>query len=133
MNLGILLVGLLGGVGIAAGITWQSRAAHRRAEQLARDGVSVSGTITSADTVGRYGAYRRLTVAVDGGTFVETVPLAEATETGLVEGADVAARILPGDPSTGRLDRDVSPPSPALAVGLGLFVVLLGVAAAVVV
>jgi len=134
VNVGILLAGLVAGVVIGGGIELQSRAARRRAESLARDGIRRPGTITAVDPVGKYNSHRRIRVEVDGGAFVETVPFGEADELGAVPGATVTTLVARGDTSNGRIDRPVETSSRRnVGIWLGLFITALGLIAAIVV
>ncbi len=134
MNIGILLVGLVGGLLVGGGIEMQSRAARRRAEALARDGIRLPGTVTAVDAVGKYNSHRRIRVEVDGGAFVETVPFVEADQLGAAVGAPVTALVSADDRSSGRIDRPVDASSRrGVGVWLGLFIAALGVLAAFVV
>ena len=134
MNIGILLVGLVGALLVGGGIEMQSRAARRRAEALARDGIRLPGTVTAVDPVGKYNSHRRIRVAVDGGSFVETVPFVEADQLGAAVGAPVTALVSADDRGNGRIDRPVAASSRrAVGVWLGLFIAALGVLAAFVV
>lgn len=134
MNIGILLVGLVGGLLVGGGIELQSRATRRRAEALARDGIRLPGIVTAVDPVGKYNSHRRIRVEVDGGTFVETVPFMEADQLGAVVGGQVTALVSPDDRSSGRIDRPVDASSRrGVGVWIGLFIAALGVLAAFVV
>ncbi|MFM7262480.1 MAG: hypothetical protein ACKO1X_01855 [Acidimicrobiales bacterium] len=133
MNVGILLIGLVAGVVIGGCVELQSRAARRRAESLARDGIRVPGTITSVVGVGKYASHRRIRVEVEGGAFVETMGFLEADELGAVPGATVTALIARGDPSNGRIDRPVESWPRSLGIWLGVFGAALGIIAAFVV
>ena len=134
MNVGILLIGLVAGVVLGGGVELQLRAARRRAESLARDGIRLPGTITSVDPVGKYNSHRRIRVEVEGGAFVETVGFLEADELGAVPGATVTALIARGDPSNGRIDRPVeASPRRSVGIWLGVFIAALGILAAIVV
>lgn len=134
MNTGILLLGVCGGLLVGGGIALQSRAARRRAERLARNGVERAGTITSSTATGRFAAWRRLTVTVDGGDrFIQTVTAIEASTTGLREGATVTALLDPDEPGRGVIGRPATPPPRTrVAVAAGLFIAGLGVLAALV-
>lgn len=134
MNIGILLVGLVGGLLVGGGIEMQSRAARRRVESLARDGIRLPGTVTAVDAVGKYNSHRRIRVEVEGGAFLETVPFVEADQLGAVVGAQVTALVAPDDRNNGCIDRPVDASSRrGVGVWLGLFIAALGVIAAFVV
>ena len=131
MNIGILIVGLVAGAAIGGGIELQSRAARRRAESLARNGVRLPGTITAVDPVGKYNSHRRIGVEVEGGAFVETLPFGEADQLGAVAGAAVVALVAPDDSSNGRIDRPVGASSRRnVGIWVGLFIAVLGAIAA---
>lgn len=134
MNIGILLVGAIGGVVVGGGLALQERSRSRRWRDLTTNGVRTQGTITDITSTGRFSAFRRVTVSVDGGgTFIETLGGAEADQWGLVAGGRVALWHRTGDPTDAVLDV----PRPARGglmapVIAGLLIAALGIAAALV-
>lgn len=134
MNIGILLVGLAGALLIGGGIEMQSRAARRRDESLARNGIRLPGTVTAVDAVGKYNSHRRIRVQVGGGEFVETMPFNEADQLGLAVGGTITALVMPNDPATGRIDRPADGARPrSVGLWVGAVIAVLGVLAAFVV
>ena len=134
MNVGVLLVGIVGGLLVGGGLEWQASRSRQRAATLERDGLRLPGTVTAVDAVGKYNSHRRITVAVEGGSFVETVPFTEADQLGVAVGSTVAALVANDDRCTGRIDRPIDASSRrGMGVGLGLFIAVLGVVAALVV
>lgn len=137
MNLGIAALGVVAGAAIGAALSAQQRRERARWATLTARGVESEGQVCSSVSTGRYAAYRRVTIEVDGRRFVETMPAAEASTLGVVDGAVVRVVYLAdagSAPALGRVvrarsvDRD-------LPVGwfAGAFIGVLGVLAGMVV
>jgi hypothetical protein len=134
VNVGILLVGIVGGLLVGGGLEWQASRSRQRATALEHDGLRLRGTVTAIDATGKYNSHRRITVEVEGGSFVETVPFVEADQLGVAVGSTVATLVANDDHSTGRIDRPIDASSRrGVGVWLGLFIAVLGVVAALVV
>jgi hypothetical protein len=134
VNVGILLVGIVGGLLVGGGLEWQAGRSRQRATALEHDGLRLPGTVTAIDAVGKYNSHRRITVEVEGGSFVETVPFVEADQLGVAVGSTVATLVAHDDRRTGRIDRPIDASSRrGVGVGLGLFIAVLGLVAALVV
>lgn len=136
MNLGILLVGLVGGLVVGVGLSLQEKQDARRRLRLAAEGVEATGTVTEVTATGRFSAFRRVTVQIDGGgSFVQTFDMATASDLGLADGDRVAVRHALGDPTDAMLDVGPPPSSRPGSVPLvaGAVIAALGVLAALVV
>jgi hypothetical protein len=135
MNVGLLLLGLVGGVVVGFGLELQERRRLRRWNELTVDGVRGSGTVAEVTATGRYLAFRRVTVAVDGGgSFVQTIDGVEADRLGVVVGMRVGVWHRFDDPTDATLDIDERPatrwPIPLVT---GSVIAALGLAASLVV
>jgi hypothetical protein len=136
VNLGILLVGLVGGLVVGLGLSFQEKQDTRRRLRLAAEGVQATGTVTEVTATGRFSAFRRVTVRIDGGgSFVQTFDMSTALDLGLAEGQRFAVRHRVDDPTDAMLDAGPPPPSRPSSVPLvaGAVIVVLGVLAALVV
>ncbi len=138
MNVGIALLGIIGGFALAIALSVQERRERALDALLRERGTPSAATVASVVAVGRHAAFRQVTFAVDGGaTFLQTFPFPEAGSLGLVEGARVQVLQL-AEPSTdvvrGRLARSSVPTGPSrVPIAVGVFIAVLGVAAALVV
>lgn len=140
MNLGILVVGLVGAVVVGAGLSLQQRRAATRLAALRSDGRRAHATIRSIVSTGRQSTHRQVTlVTADGSEFRQTFSFVEADRLELEVGGGatvlqeignptnamietLASGTRPAEPATGHL-------TPALVGG---FIALLAVAAAAV-
>jgi hypothetical protein len=134
VNLGILVLGVVGGAVVGIGLDRQERRRARRWHALTTGGVRATGTITDVTATGRFSAFRQVTVAVDGGgSFLQTMDRAEADRFGIGVGQRVGVWHRAGDPSDAVLD--LAPPAPRrvpVPVVAGLVIAVLGFAAAIV-
>jgi hypothetical protein len=134
VNVGILVVGVVGGAIVGIGLGRQERNRVRRWHVLTTEGVAATGTVTEVTATGRFSAFRRVTVAVDGGgSFLQTMDRAEADRFGLAVGQRVGVWHRAGDPSDAVLD--LAPPAPRrvpVPVVAGVVIAVLGLAAAAV-
>ncbi|MEN9647002.1 MAG: hypothetical protein RL238_3671 [Actinomycetota bacterium] len=135
MNVGLLLLGLVAGAAIGFGLEAQARSTHGRRTRLQREGERRTGSITAIDAVGKYESHRRITVAVDGSSFVETVPFLEAEQADWQVGGTVPVRVLPSEPTSSGIDRGETTPAAPSHAGrwVGVFIVVLGLVAALIV
>jgi hypothetical protein len=136
VNVGILLVGLVGGLIVAVGLSLQERRDTHRRSSLSIEGVAATGTVTEVTATGRFSAFRRVTVDVDGGgTFVQTFDTTTMMDLGLVAGDRVPVRHRVDEPGDAVLDVG-PPPSPrpsSVPLVAGAVIAVLGVCAALVV
>ena len=138
MNVGIALLGVVGGLVLAVALSAQERRERALDGLLRERGTPSTATVTSVVSVGRHAAFRQVTFAVDsGGTFLQTFSFTEIDPLGLIGGARVPVLHM-ADPSTGslrgRLARASVPTGPSrVPIAVGLFIAVLGVAAALVV
>jgi hypothetical protein len=136
VNIGILLVGLVGGLVVGIGLSLQEKQDTRRRLRLAAEGVQATGTITEVTATGRFSAFRRVTVQIDGGgSFAQTFDMSSALDLGLAEGQRLAVRHRAGDRTDAMLDVGPSPSPRPSSVPLvaGAVIAVLGVLAALVV
>jgi hypothetical protein len=136
VNLGILLVGVVGGLVVGVGLALQERQDTRRRLRLAAEGVQATGTVTEVTATGRFSAFRRVTVQIDGGgSFVQTFDMSSALDLGLAEGKRYAVRHRVDDPADAMLDvgPSPSPRPPSVPLVAGVVIAVLGVLAALVV
>lgn len=138
MNIGLALVGVVGGLVVGIGLAMQQRR-ERSLDEFLRAHADVSiATVSGVVATGRHLAFRRVTFVVDGGgTFLQTFPFVEFGSLGLVEGAQVQVRHVT-DPASGQVrgrlvQAATAAPSARVPVAVGLFIATLGVAAALVV
>ena len=138
MNVGIALLGVTGGFVLAVALSVQERRERALDALLRERGTASTATVTSVVSVGRHAAFRQVTFAVDsGGTFLQTFSFTEIDPLGLIDGARVPVLHM-ADPSTGsvrgRLARASVPMGPSrVPIAVGVFIAVLGVAAALVV
>lgn len=140
MNVGIALLGIVGGIVVAVGLGLQSRRDRALDHLLTTDGVVEDATVVAVVSTGRHLALRRVTFALDdGGEFLQTFPFSEFGQLGLGEGSPVAVRIL-RDPTTGdvrgRLARPADPTTgrgDTVPIVIGVFIAVLGLLASLVV
>ena len=138
MNVGIALLGIVGGLALAIALSVQERRERALDALLRERGTPSAATVTSVVAVGRHAAFRQVTFAVDGGvSFLQTFPFPEAGSLGLIEGARVRVLHL-AEPSTGvvrgRLAQTSVPAGPSrVPIAVGVFIAVLGIVAALVV
>lgn len=134
MNVGILLLGLVGGAVVGGGLYRQSVRAHRRRREIEIRGVPCSVTITAVTTMGRFAEWRRVHArTADGYEFTTTLAVVQTIQLGIHVGATADAVIVPSVPGMGEFaGAAAAPHGRGVAVAAGLFVAALGVAAALV-
>lgn len=134
MNLGILLLGLIGGTVVGGGLYRQSIGAQRRRHDILTRGAPRSVTVAAVTTTGRFAEWRRVQASTDDGDeFTVTLAALQATQLGLQVGATVDAIIVPGEPGMGEFAGAAAQPhGRGVAVAAGLLIAALGLAAAVV-
>lgn len=138
MNVGIALLGIVSGLVLAVAMSVQERRDRALDALLREQGTPSTATVTAVVAVGRHAAFRQVTFAVDDGrTFLQTFSFTEVAPLGLVSGARVPVRHLV-DPTTGAMRGRVVQASVVtgpsrVPIAIGVFVSVLGVAAAVVV
>jgi hypothetical protein len=138
VNVGLALLGIVGGLVVGGALAVQARRDRALDLVLAERGTASTATIVAVVATGRHLAFRRVTFSVAGeGEFMQTFPFIEAGSLGLVEGAQLRVVHL-ADPSSGVLRGRLVQPSNAPAnsfvpLVVGLFIAVLGIAAALVV
>jgi hypothetical protein len=141
VNVGVAMLGVVGGLVVGIGLALRQRR-ERSLDDLVRAHGAVSvATVTEIVAAGRQLAFRRVTFVLDaadgGGTFLQTFPFVEFGSLGLDVGAQVRVRQFT-DPVSGQVrGRLVQGPAAArsahVPVLCGVFIVALGIAAALVV
>jgi hypothetical protein len=140
VNVGIALLGIVGGLVVAVGLGLQSRRDSALDHLLAADGAVADATVVAVVPMGRHLALRRVTFALDDESeFLQTFPFSEFGQLGLSEGSRVTVRIL-HDPTTsdlrGRLARPAVPTigrGDTVPIVIGVFIAVLGLLASLVV
>lgn len=138
MNVGIALLGIVSGLVLAVALSAQERRDRALDVRLREQGTPSTATVTTVVAVGRHATFRQVTFAVDdGGTFLQTFSFTEVAPLGLVVGARVPVRHLV-DPATGAMQGRLVQASVAtgpsrVPIAVGVFVAVLGIAAAAVV
>ena len=119
-NLVVLFGGWVVSAAVGLSLAMTMRRSHRKAQFLSLHGTVMPGRIESAVSVGRYSSHRRVTIAVVGGSFVETVPFMEGMQTGWEAGATISTQVVAGPPLQGRIARPVEPDH-HVALGVAFF------------
>ncbi len=136
MNVGIALLGVVAGLVLAVAMSVQERRERALDALLREQGTASTATVTAVVSVGRHAAFRQVTFAVDGGaTFLQTFSFAEIDSLGLADGARVPVLHL-AEPSTGTVRGRLARPSTSgpsrTPIAVGVFIAVLGIAAALV-
>lgn len=134
MNIGILLLGLVGGAAVGGGLFLQSQRARRRRLDIAARGERATVTIVSVRVTGRFAGWRQVKArTATGYEFMATLAALQAGQLGLVEGAQAEATIVSTEPGMGQFtDPAAAHHGSGVAVAAGFFIAALGVAAALV-